>query len=73
MVSKRAKWEDVCIEDLPNGSEGELCRQLGCEDGNYAKKTKMNRSQRPKVSGAKDKDTRSDPGRFGSNNNQSFL
>lgn len=67
LISNRTKWEDVCIKDLPTESEGELCRQLGCDGGDDSRKYKLDRKQRSKVSRAKPKDTRSNSGRFGSN------
>lgn len=68
MVSdNRREWKDVCIKDLPTGSEGEFCRQLGCDGGNHSRKYEMDNKQSSEVSGAEREDTRSDSRRVGSN------
>lgn len=74
MVSdNRREWKDVCIKDLPTGSEGEFCRQLGCEGDNHSTTYKMDKKQRSKVSGVECEDTRSGSGRVGSNTIQNLF
>lgn len=52
LISKQTKWEDVCIKDFPTGSEGELCRQLGCVGGNSSQRYRTNKVLQSEVSGA---------------------